>query len=409
MTATRLGARFRTFQAAVLGSDLADGIVKLALPILALAISQSVLAVTAVGVAVRAPWIVVILPAGVLIDRHDPARIMRIASWLRLPVVAAVCLAAAAGVLPLWCLVAAAFVVGTCGTVIDLAAQAVVPRLVDGAHLHSANANLQTGQVVMGQFAGPALAGVLAVSAGGGMGGAALCYVLSVAALELFNRRGHVPPAPPLRRPLWTEMREGMAHFVRRRDLVGIAGIGAANNLGFAATVTVLPIWVVSSGHLAESTRVLGFVMAAPAAGALVAGPIAARLLTRFGGRAVLRTGAPLAGLCFLAVAVPDALVACCALACYGGIAVVLNVMMVSYRQSTIAPELFGRVNSVCRWVTLGVAPVGAALGGVLAATAGTGVVFVAGGLLVVTAGLVLPAMLTATVQRPLVDSLEEL
>jgi MFS family permease len=349
-----------------------------------------------VGVAIRAPWIVVILPAGVLIDRHDPLRLMRIASWVRLPVVAAVCLAAVTGVLPLWGLVVAAFVIGACGTVIDLAAQSLVPLLVDAERIPNANANLQTGQILMGQFAGPALAGFLAVTAGGGVGGAVVCYVLSMAALELFGRRGHVPrPAPARRSPLWTELREGMAHFVRRRDLIGLAGVSAANNLGFSATVTVLPVWVVSGAHLNQSEQVLGFVVAAPAVGALVAGPFAARVLTRFGGHAVLRVGAPIAGLCFLAVAVPDPVVVFAAMACYGGAAVMVNVMSVSYRQSTIAPELFGRVNSVCRWVTLGVSPIGAGLGGVLAAAAGTGAVFVAGGVLVVTAGLVLPTMLT--------------
>lgn len=395
MTTPRLGARFRTFQAGALGSDLADGIYKLALPILALTISQSVFAVAAVGVAIRAPWIVVILPAGVLIDRHDPLGVMRVVSWVRLPVVAAVCLGAVTGALPLWGLVVAAFLIGACGTVVDLAAQSLVPRLVEVGQLRSANANLQTGQILMGQFAGPALAGFLAMIAGGGIGGAAACYVLSLAALEVL-RRGHAPmPTPAHRRPLWTELREGMAHFARRRDLVGLAGVGAANNLGFAATVTILPIWVVSADHLNQSAAVLGFVVAAPAVGALVAGPFAVRVLDRFGDHAVLRGAAPVAGLCFLTVAVPNPVAVFCAMACYGAMAVLITVMSTSYRQSTIAPELFGRVNSVCRWLTLGVAPVGAGLGGVLATTAGTSAAFVAAGVLVVTTGLVLPSMPT--------------
>jgi MFS family permease len=396
--AARLGARFRIFQAAVLGSDLADGIYKLSLPILAITISDSVLAVAAVGVAIRAPWIVVTLPAGVLVDRHDPLRVMKVASWVRLPAVAAVCLAAFADVLPLWGLVGAAFLIGGCGTVVDLAAQSLVPRLVAAERIPSANANLQTGQTVMGQFAGPALAGFLAVIVGGGIGGAALCYLLTLAALALLGRGTSAPREPRHKSPLWTELREGAAHFARRRDLVGLAGVGAASNLGFSATVTILPIWVVSADHLNQSERVLGFVIAAPAVGALVAGPFTARVLTRFGGRAVLRVVAPLAGLCFLAVAVPDPVVGFAAMAGYGAIAVVLNVMSVSHRQSTIAPELFGRVNAVFRWIILGVSPVGAALGGVIAVTLGTAATFVGAGLLTVATGLVLPSVLvTAT------------
>lgn len=67
----RLGPPFRLFQSAVVSSDLADGIYKIAVPLLALGISRSAVAVGAVGLAVRLPWLIATLPAGVLADRKS--------------------------------------------------------------------------------------------------------------------------------------------------------------------------------------------------------------------------------------------------------------------------------------------------------------------------------------------------
>ncbi|MDK1343299.1 MFS transporter [Streptomyces sp. 378] len=403
----KLGAPFRIFQASVLGSNLADGVYLVTLPLLALSLSGSALVVSAVGVALRAPWLLLILPAGVVVDRCAPMAVMNWASKCRFPLVAVLGLLAWAGMLPVWALVAGAFLIAAMGTFVDLAAQSLLPRLVTPELLPRANANLQSGQTLAAQFAGPALGGVLASMHGVGFTVAAVLYAGGLIGLALLHRRpgpfgAHALPAAP-REPgpagrgiasMWRDLREGAAYFRRRHDLIGLAAVAATGNIAFAATMTMLPVWVVSPGRLGLSGSAMGVIAAAPAVGGVLAGLVAARLLNRFGGRAVLGFCAPAVGLCLAAIALPTPPAAFAALAVCGGLMVQLNVMSMSHRQSTIPTALFARVNSVYRWIILGVSPVGALLGGLVAQWFGTAAVFLSGGALALAAGALLPALL---------------
>ncbi|MEU6683567.1 MFS transporter [Streptomyces sp. NPDC046832] len=405
-----LGAPFRIFQASVLGSNLADGVYLVTLPLLALSLSGSALVVSAVGVAMRAPWLLLILPAGVVVDRCAPMAVMNWASKCRFPLVAVLGLLAWAGMLPVWALVTGAFLIAAMGTFVDLAAQSLLPRLVTPELLPRANANLQSGQTLAAQFAGPALGGVLASMHGVGFTVAAVLYAGGLIGLALLHRRPDpfgthttqtLPAAPRKPGPagrgiasMGRDLREGAAYFRRRHDLIGLAAVAATGNIAFAATMTMLPVWVVSPGRLGLPSSAMGVIAAAPAVGGVLAGLVAARLLKRFGGRAVLGFCAPAVGLCLAAIALPTPPAAFAALAVVGGLMVQLNVMSMSHRQSSIPTALFARVNSVYRWIILGVSPVGALLGGLVAQRFGTAAVFLSGGALALAAGALLPALL---------------
>ncbi|MFF5802110.1 MFS transporter [Streptomyces sp. NPDC012746] len=394
---TGLGRRFGLFRIAVLASGLADGVYLVSVPLLALSLTGSPLAVAAVGVALRAPWLLMTLPAGVVVDRLPPLRLLRRASAARLPLVVALSVLAWCGLLPVWGLAAGAFLVGVCGTFVDLAAQSLVPHLADRAQLPRANARLQTGQLLTAQFAGPALGGLLATRPGIGMAVAAVLYVTTLAGLEVLRRRLPAPPsagAPVPDRSMRRELREGAAHLRHRRDLLGLAAVAASGNLAFAAVTTMLPLWVVAPGRLGLPESAMGLVAAAPAVGGLLAGTAAAHLLRRFGARRVLMCCAPAAGLAHATIAVPSVVAALAAMACYGALSVQLNVTSMSYRQSSIPAPLFGRVNALYRWLILGVSPFGALLGGVAAERLGTGAVFLGAGALCLLTGTLLPALL---------------
>jgi hypothetical protein len=187
------------------------------------------------------------------------------------------------------------------------------------------------------------------------------------------------------------ELREGASAFSRRSDLILLAGVAAAGNLGFSAVSTLLPLWAVSPGRLGLSPLVFGLVMATPAIGGLAAGTFAARALQRFGPGMIQRVCAPAIGACFLLVAVPHVAATAVAMTAYGAFSVQLNVMSVSHRQSTVSRELFGRVNAVYRWVVLGVTPVGSLVAGLLAVSLGTAAAFLFAGLVATAAGLAAP------------------
>lgn len=97
---TQSGGSFGAFWVAVVCSDFADGEFRVVVPLMTLAVARSAFAVSAVGVAARLPWILVTLPAGVIVDRYRPVSVMRWASAVRLPLVACTVLLAAVGALP---------------------------------------------------------------------------------------------------------------------------------------------------------------------------------------------------------------------------------------------------------------------------------------------------------------------
>ncbi|MFG2985978.1 MFS transporter [Streptomyces sp. NPDC048258] len=398
----RLDRRFRIFQSAVLSSDLADGVYRVAVPLLALQLTHSALAISAVGVAMRMPWLLVTLPAGVVVDRYHPHRVMRAASWLRMPLVLLLGVAAFTHHLSVWALALGAFAVGAAGTVVDIAAQSLVPRLVNGAALPHANASLQSVQTVMAQFLGPALGGVVAaLGAGGGIGSAAVLYVVTLLVLGGLRVPGDGPAAETRGgspKSVLADLREGLGHFRRRRDLLHLAAVTACVNLAYAAAITILPLWAIAPGRLGLPSWAYGVLLAAPAVGGVLSGRFAAKALTRFGGGGVLRVCAPLVGVCYMALAIPHVAVAAVALTVSGALLMAINVMSVTYRQSSIPPELFGRVNAAYRWIIWGVLPLGSLVAGVLADGLGAPSVFLCTGALALATVLLRAPRLTEDV-----------
>src|SRR6478752_10454456 len=78
-----LPAPFRRLLVAWAGSLTGDGLRVVALPLLAVSLDPSASSVAAVAVASTLPWLLVAIPAGALVDRLDPARVMAAAHVVR--------------------------------------------------------------------------------------------------------------------------------------------------------------------------------------------------------------------------------------------------------------------------------------------------------------------------------------
>lgn len=151
-------------------SNLADGVLKVALPLVALRFTESPTLIAGLGVALSLPWLLFSLPAGALADRWDRRRSMLAANLVRGGVVVALGIAFAAGAGSLWMLYAAAVIIGSTETLYDTSAQSILPQMVPAAALDRANGRLQAAELTTNQFIGPPLGGLLAA------GGAALTF-----------------------------------------------------------------------------------------------------------------------------------------------------------------------------------------------------------------------------------------
>src|SRR5262249_30266795 len=140
----------------------ADGVFVVALALATLEVTRSPGLVAGVSFAARLPWLLLALHAGVLADRCDRRRILMAASFLRafaIATLAVLCLHGAKHVVILY---AVAFALGVAETLFDNTVHSVVPRLVPADRLESANSRMQAAEVVMQQFLGPSIGGLLA-------------------------------------------------------------------------------------------------------------------------------------------------------------------------------------------------------------------------------------------------------
>ena len=247
MTTLGLPAPYWRLWSATTLANLGDGVREAAMPLVAAAITRDPLLVAGVTVAQRLPWLVVGLPAGVLLDRADPRTVAAVANWIRAVSLAVLAAGLAAGVAPIWLLLVVVVVVGAGEIVADSVAVVAVPALVAQPHLQRANGFLTSGQIVTNEFLGPPLGGALfligaavPVVTDAGLLAIAGALLLSLPA-AVAGRPQPPSPAPAARRTVRSDIRDGVRvvwrdHSLRRLALT-TALLAAVDSAWFALLV----------------------------------------------------------------------------------------------------------------------------------------------------------------------------
>jgi MFS family permease len=156
-----LGGLFWRLWAAFTATNLADGLSLVAFPLLAINLTSDARLIALITAFRFLPFLVVGLPAGVLLDRVD-RRSVAVASQVgRAGAAAVVAVATAAGWVSIPLLAAAAFVVGVGEVLTDGGLPALVRSVVDRDQLEKANARFSATQTVSNVFVGPPLGAVL--------------------------------------------------------------------------------------------------------------------------------------------------------------------------------------------------------------------------------------------------------
>jgi MFS family permease len=383
-----LGGRFWRVWTASAVSGLGDGMRLAALPLLAAALTRRPLAVAAVTAFEGLPWAVFALIAGALVDRWDRRRVMGWSDMVRFVATALLALAVLThhASIPLLCLVA--LILGTAQTLFDNASQAILPAVVASSQFERANSRLASAQILTETFAGPPLGAALFV------GIAALPFAFDsasflVASLLVLALPGsyRVPrDGPPTR--LHHEIREGLSWLWHHRLIRTLALMLAVWNMVTTAQAAVFVLYALHTLRLGKVAYSL--LLTSAAVGGLLGSFIATRVIGRLGPGRTLQVVVAVGAATYAAIALTrQPLVVAALLAVEGLIGVVWNVTTVSARQSIIPPALFGRVNSVYRFLSWGSMPIGGALGGALATWFGLRAPFVvAAGALVVMLAL---------------------
>ena len=316
----------------------------------------------------RAGFLLVGLPAGVLVDRLPRRPVMITADLVRFVLFASIPVAWWLGHLTFGQLITVALLGGLATVFFDVGYQSVLPAVVGRRGLVEGNAKLESTRAAA-EATGPALGGGLVQLAGAANAVLldAVSYLVSAACLARMRTVETVAPRDPSR-TLRADMGEGLRYVLAHPLLRPIALCTGTANLfgGVLAAVSVLFL----AGELGLAAGTVGLVLAAGSVGGVLGALTAGHWIGRFGQGRMLVAALLVTGPVALVIPLTTAGVGLAWFAlgtfavAYGG--VVYNVAQVSFRQTVCPDRLLGRMNASIRFLVWGTIPLGGLLGGAL-------------------------------------------
>ncbi|GAB1332463.1 MFS transporter [Streptomyces sennicomposti] len=364
-------AAFWRYWGASAASGIGDAVTAVALPLLAvLVLHASAFEVSLITAASYAAWLLIGLPAGVLVHRL-PLRGTQVAMDLtRAVAVASVPTAAALGVLGLPQLIVVALVVGLASVVFDVGNSTFLPSIVTKEELTARN-SLTSGTHAATQLGGPSLGGVLVqlLGAAASIVVDAVSYLVSAALMSSLPQVPHPARQGP-RRGMAEMIREGWRYVTRHPVIGPCAADATAVNFVCGGLMALTPVFLVRT--LDAPPALVGVLIAADGLGTLVGAALTPRIVARLGGGRALRWAAVVSP-CFVALMALSGHCAGLALfalgnAGFGASVVVTSIVTRTYRQTATPPELLPRVMATVRFVSWGAIPIGALAAGGAAA-----------------------------------------
>ena len=362
-------------------SEIGSAVTIVALPLTAVVLLHaSTFEVGLLAAAGTACFLLVALPAGLVVDRIAKRRLMIICDAARMLILGSVVVAAAFGVLTMVQLFAVALLTGLATVFFDVAYQSYVPALIDRERLHDGNGKLGATQA-FAQVAGPGLGGVLfGLLKAGAMAADAISYGLSTASLLAIRSpeprperaeagAGNGAGVAGLRRELFA----GLAFVVRHRVLRKIAACTATANLFGSMFGALGIVFLVRVVHVRPAET--GLLFSVGSLGGVLGGVLSGRLAGWIGSARIIWFSMLVFGVIPIAIPLtePGPRLVLFPVA-YAGLtftAVVYNIAQLSYRQLICPPELLGRMNAAIRWIVWGTLPLGGLVGGILGSAIG--------------------------------------
>jgi MFS family permease len=376
--------RFGRLWSAAVASNLGDGMVLAAFPLLAASITSHPVAISGITIAAGLPWLVVAPISGALVDRFDRRVLMVLFDSMRAVALGLFAGALWIGAAPLWSLYLVVLVIATGETVVDTSSQALLPALVSKDRLDLANGRLFSTMIVAHRFVGPPVGGYLFGVA------AVLPFVadsasFAIAAILIFGLHGRFTPdedAATTTLSLAGSIREGLAWLWKDQPIRTFAVGAALLNIGIMAGEAILVLF--ASQELGLGGVGFGALFGATAAGYAGGSALAPWVTARLPRLRILSYSVSTIAISLLAIGLARHWsAAALGLFAIGAATGFWDVIAVSYRQAAVPDRLRGRIMAAYRVIAHGAIPVGALLGGLVATWWDPGAAFLAGGLTV--------------------------
>lgn len=352
-------------------SNLSDGVMVAAVPLLAISLTDSPVLISTIGAMVMLPWLLFAIPIGALVDRLDRRYILAGANAIRSGVVGILALIIALDHVTIYWLLVAAFIIGICEVASDTTAQSLIPQILEEKDFEKGNSRLQISETVIQGFIGAPISGFIYAFAiylpffinSLGFAISAL-FALSIPVKYLQDVR--VEEAEKTPRHFISDMKFGITYLysqkILRRLVVTTASIGLCYSMGSATMV----LFIIKELELPE--KYFGVFLAVQGVGAITGALIASRMSSKFGRSKVMTFAIVASSLVLLFQGFSPNIYIFVALGTFGGLVISQwNVLLMATYQTVIPNELYGRIHGTRRTLVWGTMPIGSLIGGFLA------------------------------------------
>ena len=382
---TKLGASYWKLWSATGISNLGDGIVSIAYPWLASAVTRSPLLIALSVVVSRLPWLIFTLHAGVITDRFNRKRIIVAMDSARglLTIAVGFFVYLERDSLPslneltsltdletnytLYSVILiTAFLFGLAEVLRDNSAQTLMPAVVEDKDLEKANGRMWSAESLTNSFIGPPLGSfIIAIAIFLPFFVDAVTFFIAAALIASMKPtvKSFAPEAKSEPINFKAEIKEGFSWLWSHTLLRPMAIILGLIN-GIAALTGA--VFILFAQEVLDTTVFIFAVLGTAAAvGGILGGLLGPKVSEKIGSGRSLALALFAMPLCTLLIGFTSQWQVVWLLVAVSTFTGVLwNVVTVSLRQSLIPSNLLGRVNSVYRFFAWGTIPIGTLLGG---------------------------------------------
>ena len=352
-------------------SNLADGVLIAAAPLLAITLTDSTVLISIIGAMVMLPWLLFAMPIGVMVDRVDRRFILAGSNAIRSAVIGILALGIATGHVTIYWLIFSAFIIGVCEVATDTTAQSLIPQILDKEHYEKGNSRLQISETVIQGFIGSPLSGFLYalaiwlpffINSIGYAIATLLALSIPIQYLQDIRTESATDKKPHFIEDIKFGIKYLYNHKVLRRLVLTTATIGVCYSMGTATMV----LFIIKELELAP--KYFGVILTIQGLGALLGAIVAPKASKKFGRSIMMTLGITLSSVVLLFQGFAPNIYIFVALATFGGFAISQwNILLMATYQSVIPNELYGRIHGTRRTLVWGMMPIGSLIGGVLA------------------------------------------
>ncbi|MEY3685947.1 MAG: hypothetical protein RJB00_897 [Actinomycetota bacterium] len=367
-----LGHDFSRIWSASLITNLVDGVLRLAAPLLAVSLTEDPILIGALTALGLLPWLFFAIPIGAIVDRVDRRKALVLGNSLRAAIALFIAFAVSQGFINIWLLLISVFFFGICEVLVDTTSQAVLPQILDKSNYERGNSRLQISEVIVSQFAGAPLSGLLyAVSIALPFFFSTTGFILAGLLILLFPFEREINArkegdAGQAKLGLKGDIKFALNYLFQDKQIFSIVVITTLLGFFYSLSNAIAPLFILK--ELKVSPALFGVVLAIQGVGAL-AGSIAAPMVSKYLGRGkALAINVFFASLLVIFIGLsPNAYFFVAVSVLIGFTISVWNILLMSLYQSLIPPELYGRIHGARRTIVWGLMPIGAIIGGVIA------------------------------------------